>query len=150
MNWDNRYIESAKHYAEWSKDPRTKVAAVIIGDKGQLISQGYNGFPRGIHDLEDRLNNRETKQQFVVHAEMNAILNAIHNNASPVGCTLYVHGLPVCHECAKAVIQSGIKRVVYDTAIDSSNKTWFDSTMLALSMFVEVGIEVYYIGDGDA
>ena len=150
MKWDRRYVESAEFYSRWSKDPRTKVGAVIIGDQGQEISQGFNGFPRGIHDLPDRLNNRETKKRFVIHAELNAIYNAVHNNASPKDSTIYVHGLPVCHECAKAIIQSGIKRVVYNTPIDPKNTAWFNSTMLALSMFAEVGIEVLYLENEDA
>ena len=95
MNWHQRYIDLAKTTASWSKDPSRKIGAVIIGENNQIVSLGYNGFPRGIEDTEERLNDRETKYKYIVHAEMNAIYNAIHNNASTVGCSSYVTGLPV-------------------------------------------------------
>ena len=66
--WTRRYINLAKEIATWSKDPRTKVGAVVVGKEGQILSQGYNGFPRGIEDREERLNDREQKYRYVVHA----------------------------------------------------------------------------------
>ena len=116
--WDQRFLDLAKQIASWSKDPSRQIGAVIVGHNRQIISQGYNGFPRGIRDDEDRYNDRETKYKYVVHAEANAIYNALANGAKLEGSTLYVTGLPVCHECAKAIIQTGIKRVVYDTRPD--------------------------------
>jgi dCMP deaminase len=101
----------AKEISSWSKDPNTQVGAVAVGDKGQILSQGYNGFPRGILDRPDRLNDRETKYKFVVHAEMNVIYNATYSGVSLDGAQLYVYGLPVCNECAKGIIQVGIKEV---------------------------------------
>ena len=114
LKWDKRYMQIAIEVSKWSKDPSTKVGAVIVGKKGQIVSQGYNGFPRGIKDSWERLNTRETKYKFILHAEMNAILNALYNGSSVNDCTIYVHGLPVCNECAKAIIQSGIREVIYD------------------------------------
>ena len=141
--WNKRYIELAKHVATWAKDPSRKIGAVLVGDKGQIISQGYNGFPRGIEDTEERLNNREIKYKYVSHAEMNCIYNSIHNNSSTVGASMYVTGLPVCHECAKAIIQVGIKKVYMDTKpIDN----WEESGNLALEMFKEAGVEFFYVG----
>jgi len=140
-NWEERYLDLAKQISGWSKDPSRQIGAVIVGDKGQIISQGYNGFPRGIHDSPNRLNDRETKYKYVVHAEANAIYNAIHNGASTEGATIYVTGLPVCHECAKAIIQTGIKKVVMDTRPDLH---WLESGNLALEMFVEAGIDFEY------
>jgi dCMP deaminase len=75
--WDCRYLKLAKEIAQWSLDPSTKIGAVAVGLKGQVLSQGFNGFPRGIKDLEIRLNNRETKYKFIVHGEMNMIYNAM-------------------------------------------------------------------------
>lgn len=139
---NERYINLAKEIAKWSKDPSRKIGAIIVGDAGQIISQGYNGFPRGIWDTEERLNDRETKYKYVVHAEMNAIFNAVHNNASTVGSSMYVTGLPVCRECAKAIIQVGIKNVFMDTKpIDN----WFESGKDALEMFEEAGVKYHYI-----
>ena len=142
--WYKRYIDLAKETASWSKDPSRKIGAVIIGEQGQVISMGYNGFPRGIADTDERLNNRETKYKYVVHAELNCIFNAIHNNASPVGSSIYVTGLPVCNECAKAIIQVGIKNVIMDTKpIDN----WKESGETALELFAEAGVNFYYLDD---
>lgn len=143
-NWEERYLDLAKQISGWSKDPSRQIGAVIVGDKGQIISQGYNGFPRGIDDGEDRLNDRLTKYKYVVHAEANAIYNAIHNGASTDGATMYITGLPVCHECAKAIIQTGIKKVVMDTRPEDN---WLESGNLAISMFEEAGIQYEYKED---
>ncbi len=143
LKWYKRYMRIAKEVSKWSKDPSTQLGAIIVGSMGQTISQGYNGFPRGIKDLAKRLNTRELKYKFVVHAEMNAIYNAIHNGASPVGGTIYVYGLPTCHECAKAIIQCGISHVVNNCApVKSENgmTDWNDSGNLAVEMFKEAGI----------
>lgn len=140
--WDKRYIDLAKSIAQWSKDPSRKIGAVIVGNKGQIISQGYNGFPRGINDSNDRYENRNEKYKFIVHAEANAIYNAIHNGASTNDATIYVTGLPVCHECAKAIIQTGISRVVMDTKpIDN----WEESGQFTLKLFEEAGIVYEFI-----
>lgn len=138
--WDNRYFNIAKETASWSKDPSRKIGAVIIGEKGQIQSQGYNGFPRGVVDSEERYNDRPTKYKFVVHAEANAIYNALHNGSDVNGSTIYVTGLPVCHECAKGIIQSGISKVVYDTPI-LKDDSWSESCSIALEMFKEAGVE---------
>ena len=103
--WDARYLKIAKDVSEWSKDPSTKVGAVIVGDKHQIVSQGYNGFPRGFKDSLDRLENKPVKYQYTIHAEANALYNALYNGSCVNGSTIYVHGLPCCIECAKAIIQ---------------------------------------------
>lgn len=141
MIWNQRYLNIAKQIASWSKDPSTKVGAVIVGDKNQIISQGYNGFPRGFKDSLDRLYNRETKYKFTIHAEANALYNALYNGVSVNGTSIYVHGLPVCVECAKAIIQSGIKRVVYDSL---PKENWKQSNEDALKLFSEAGVDVVY------
>jgi len=139
--WHKRYFELANVVASWSNDPSTKIGAVIVGNKGQIISQGYNGFPRGIAD-DERYHDRETKYRYVVHAEANAIYNAIHNGASVYECSMYITGLPVCHECAKAIIQCGIKNVFIDT---QANERWNESTDLAIKMFEEVGLHYEFL-----
>lgn len=138
---DLRYLEVTRQIAQWSKDPRTKVGAVLVGNKGQIISQGYNGFPRKIKDTEERLHDRSLKNKFVIHAEMNAIYNAIFNGASTEGATIYVSGLPCCHECAKGIIQTGITRVVMDSRPEDSPEPWDESGKLALEMFRESDVE---------
>ena len=136
-----RYLEVARQIAQWSKDPRTKVGAVLVGNKDQIISQGYNGFPRKIEDTAERLNDRTTKNKLVIHAEANAVYNAIFNGASTEGATIYVSGLPCCHECAKVIIQTGISKVVMDSNPEDSPEPWDSSGKLALELFQEAGVE---------
>ena len=138
--WDERYLALAAEVATWSKDPSTQVGAVTVGSKKEVLSQGFNGFPRGIHDTDERYNHRETKYKFVVHAEMNAIYNATYSGTSLDGATLYVHGLPICSECAKGIIQVGIKKVVIKNSKELDN--WNESVQLSKEMFDEAGIEL--------
>ena len=142
--WGDKYIHLAKEISTWSKDPSTQVGAVVIGEHGQLLSQGYNGFPRGIKDSEERLNNRERKYELVVHAEMNAIYNASLNGVSLKGSTLYVYGLPICNECAKGIIQVGIQKVVAMRP-EKYNIAWEESINNARNLFSEA--DVMYLID---
>jgi len=139
-DWPGRYMQLAKDISSWSKDPRQKVGAVVVGKHGQILSQGYNGFPRKIRDSQKRLNDRETKLKYVVHAEMNAIFNATLEGISLDGATMYVHGLPICHECAKGIIQVGIKKIVMNTLPEHRNH-WKDSCDLGKKMLEEAGIK---------
>ena len=145
MTWDERYLDLAENVSSWSKDPSRKIGAVAVGSKGQILSQGYNGFPRGIADSVERYNDKETKYRYVVHAEMNVIYNATYNGISLDGATLYVTGLPVCSECAKGIIQTGVKRVVM-RATDVPEK-WFISFATTAKMFNEANIEWELIDD---
>lgn len=129
--WGNRFLELAEHVATWSKDPRTKVGAVITDDLNRIIGIGYNGFPRGVVDSPALYQDRESKLQRVVHAEANAILNS---NTSVRGCKLYVT-LPPCNECAKIIIQSGIAEVHVELS-DRIN-------MVAVEMFEQSTVKFY-------
>ena len=140
--WDKRYLELAKMISTWSKDPSTKIGAVVVGDSGQVLAQGYNGFPRGMSDLDELYGDRELKYKRICHAEMNAIYNASRTGVSLYGSTIYVYGLPICHECAKAVIQVGISRVVMQS-MDTDR--WGESCNLAQRFFREAGVEITYI-----
>jgi deoxycytidylate deaminase len=86
--WDRRFLELAKQVSTWSKDPSTQVGAVLVNYLDQVVGMGYNGFPRGVEDSEERLNNRELKYQIVVHAEVNAVIQA---GKEADGSTLYVY-----------------------------------------------------------
>ena len=143
--YDVRYLELAKHIASWSKDPSTGVGAVAIGEKGQVLAQGYNGFPRGVDDTKERYDNKDMKYRYVVHAEMNCIYNAGYNGASLDGAQLYVYGLPVCNDCAKGIIQVGIERVVSPKNGMEVSEKWKVSCIDTVSMFKEVGIEYDFI-----
>ena len=114
IGWDDYFMGIALLAAQRSKDPNTQVGACIIDNQNRILSTGYNGFPQGCSDDDFPWNRDEslgeTKYQFVVHAELNAVLNARGKNLS--GAKLYVSLFP-CHECAKAIIQAGISEVVY-------------------------------------
>jgi dCMP deaminase len=108
-NWDKRYLSIAKEVSTWSKDPSTKVGAVITDRDGRIIAVGFNGFPKKIADTMHRRHDRNIKYKMTVHAEANVAL--IAGRAARNG-TIYVHGAPICADCAGIIIQAGIKRVV--------------------------------------
>ena len=115
INWDEYFMGIAMLAARRSKDPNTQVGACIVSQDNIIISTGYNGMPKGCSDDEfpwDRKGENEaaTKNPYVVHAELNAILNASGRDLR--GSRIYVALFP-CNECAKAIIQSGIKEVIY-------------------------------------
>ena len=144
--WNYRYLELAKTVAGWSKDPSRQIGCVAVNDKGQILSVGYNGFPRGINDDDVRLNNRIEKYKYIVHAEKNMIYNATHNGVSLDGCTVYVSGLPVCSECAKGLIQVGVKKVIMEDATNIRNN-WAESWELTRSLFDEARIKYKILED---
>ena len=114
LNWDEYFMGMAVLSSLRSKDPSTKVGAVIVNDEKKVVSIGYNGMPRHIEDEDLTWNKGEgldSKYLYVCHAELNAILNA-RNGSSLANCTVYVTLFP-CNECTKALIQVGIKEVVY-------------------------------------
>ncbi len=114
ITWDDYFMGVSKLSALRSKDPNTKVGACIVSDQKKIVGIGYNGLPRGCEDehfpWEPNEVYSDSKYAYVVHAEQNAILNS---NKQLDGCTIYVSHFP-CNECAKAIIQSGIKEVVYE------------------------------------
>ena len=139
MNWTEYYMRHQYLASEKSKDPSTKIGAVLVrGDN--IVSIGYNGFPRGINDSNERLANREEKYFYVVHAEANAILNAARNGIATKGSILYTSGMP-CNECAKAIIQAGIDTVYIHSQYPSlSHSKWSKSVSKAQEMFEEAGV----------
>ena len=124
-----------------SKDPSTQVGAVIVSGEHRVVSIGYNGFPNGCSDDEfpwDREGDfGATKYPYVVHAELNAILNSKNDLR---GCSIYVSLFP-CNECAKAIIQSGISRIVYES--DKYADT--DATIASKRMLRAAGVELYQL-----
>jgi dCMP deaminase len=139
--WDQRYLQLAELVASWSKDPSAKVGAVIADKSGRVFSLGYNGFPIGITDSVERLQNKEVKNKFVVHAEQNALLFA---GRLAKNCRIYIVGKPVCVRCAVLIIQAGIKKVVTMHPDAESSGTWKSSGLDALKLFHESGIEVRF------
>lgn len=145
--WYKRYLKLAKEVSTWSKDPSTQVGAVVVGSKGQILSQGYNGFPRNIADTPRRLKDREVKLSLVVHAEMNAIYNATYSGVSLDGATMFIYGLPACSECAKGIIQVGISKVVVSKQCIESRPHWNESWKSSKDMFDEAGVKIFVIDE---
>lgn len=143
--WDCRFLFMAELVSGWSKDPSTKVGAVIVRPDKSVTSVGYNGIPRGVKDTGSRLNTREEKLLYTVHAEQNAILSA----KEPLnGYSIYIWNIPPCAQCAASIIQSGIKHVCcpiksgYDPSVIAR---WIDSFKAAETMFKEAKIKMTYI-----
>jgi dCMP deaminase len=133
--WDIRFLKLAKFISGWSRDPSTKVGAVIVDkNKRSVVSVGYNGFARGVVDSEERLNNRDLKYKLVCHGEMNAILFAKRDLSK---CTLYTYPFGPCSNCASYVIQTGISRVVFPK---TDNPRWIESINLSKQILSEAEV----------
>lgn len=133
--WDMRYLYLAKHVSTWSRDPSTKCGAVIVDKHNHVVSIGYNGFPKGIEDLDSRLKDRPTKLAMTVHAERNALIFAkqdIHD------CVLYTYPMQCCSECMSMMIQAGITRHVSTSHMPAK---WQDSFLIAQDMMSEAKIK---------
>jgi len=138
--WDIRFLELAKHISGWSKDPSTKVGCIVVGEDREIRSTGFNGFPRGISDDNDRLTDREKKYPLICHAEENAIMHAARIGVSLKGSTAYVTW-PPCSRCARSLIQAGIKEVVYSTAEEVPER-WLEDFNISTSMLKEANVLV--------
>lgn len=138
LTWDEYFMGLAHLSAKRSKDPSTQVGAVIVSREHRVVGIGYNGFPNGCSDDEfpwDREGEFGcTKYPYVVHAELNAILNSSRDLS---GCSIYVSLFP-CNECAKAIIQSGISRIVYE----SDKYADSDGTIASKRMLRAAGVEL--------
>lgn len=139
ISWDEYFMGIAHLSGMRSKDPNTQVGACIVSMDNKILSVGYNGFPIGCSDDEfpwDRVGDElETKYPYVTHGEMNAILN--YRGGSLEGTKLYVSLFP-CNECAKAIIQAGIKKIVYD----SDKYATTPSTLASKRMLHAAGVEL--------
>ncbi len=145
--WHKRFMEVADLVATWSKDTSTKVGAIVVGPDREIRSTGYNGIVRGVSDDIPERQERPTKYDFAEHAERNAVYNACLIGASLKGCVIYVTAMP-CPDCARAIIQSGIKMVVTrKVRIDENSPagTWRDKLVYSEQMFKEAGIQCLYL-----
>ena len=142
ISWDEYFMGIASLSALRSKDPNTKVGACIVDDDNKVVSIGYNGMPKGVDESQLSWNKGEgldSKYLYVCHAEFNAILNTRHGEALK-GCRLYVTLFP-CNECAKAIIQSGIRCVVYES--DKYKGT--EENIASKKMFRDAGVELVHL-----
>ena len=138
--WDERFMSMAALVASWSKDPSTKVGAVVVDDKNRVVSLGYNGPPRGVED--DPSIDRETKLRRTIHAEKNAILFA---QGGAAGCTLYVTHHP-CGPCAAVIAQAGITRVVIPEGESTLSHRWAADICEAAWIFEQAGVVLQAVG----
>lgn len=143
---DKYFMRLCKETASASKDPSTKVGAIIVGPDHEIRSTGWNGFARKVNDTPERWNNRPTKYQYVVHAERNAIYNAARVGTPLKGCTMYVRPLFVCNVCADAIIQSGIIEVVMMESKAISQPIWEEVRAISQSKLDEAGIKIRVVG----
>lgn len=146
VKWDQRFLEMAKLVSTWSKDPSTKVGAVITDSNNRVISVGYNGFPKHIKDDEDLLKDRSIKLSTTIHAETNAIL---FSNTNLEGCSIYTYPFMPCSNCASLIIQSGITRVITisnDSDLERFQR-WKESIELSSKMFQEAGVKLRFYAD---
>lgn len=155
--WDRHFLKLAIEHSSMSKDPSTKVGAVIVGPDREIVSAGFNGFPRGIADTQERLLDRDQKLKLVVHAEMNAVLAAARLGVRLKGCTMYVTatdnsgqiwGGPPCTRCTVEVIQVGIIEVV-SFPLKTAPSRWHEDCRFAGELLKEAGVgyrEISLIG----
>ena len=146
--WDGHFIELATQIAKMSKDPSTQVGAVMVGSDREILSTGFNGFPRGIEDTLERLTNRDLKLSLIVHAEMNAILQAARNGVSTKGRKLYlaatdgggqVWGGPPCTRCTVEIIQSGVSEII-SPPLGTGFPNWKASIEASFALLKEAGV----------
>ena len=140
-HWDSRFLRIAEEVQSWSKDPSTKCGCVLVRDR-RVLATGYNGFPASLSDSFDRYNNRDYKLAVVIHAEKNAIFNAAKNGATTEGTTAYITW-PPCSQCASALIQSGVVKVVCPNP-NTAPERWRENFQLASDILCEAGVQVLY------
>src|SRR5690242_5941477 len=145
--WDRRWLDLADHVSQWSKDRSTKVGCVIVGEANQVLSLGYNGFPRGVNDTAPERHQRPTKYQWTEHAERNAIYNAARTGTNITGAVLYVPWFP-CIDCARGIVQSGIDAVVTtvpESYEDAFLSRWANDFRISYEILTESRVGIAYV-----
>lgn len=146
LRWDKYFLRIVEAVGQKSKDPSTKVGCVIVGEDNQILSTGFNGFPRGVKDRDLRYFNREIKYKYIEHADRNAIYNAARTGIVLKDATMYLPWDP-CHACTRAIIQSGIIRVVVANVPVTQDliDRWGDSWAISSTMLIEADIRLDYV-----
>lgn len=145
MEWNEYFLNIAEQVKLKSKDKNTQIGAVIVGEGNEILSTGYNSFPRGLDDLKEERQERPEKYFWFEHGERNAIYNAARVGTSLINSTMYLtSGLP-CMDCARGIINSGIKRIFCKKTCTTNNKEmWDEHQNRSLIMLKECGIEVNF------
>lgn len=137
--WDRFFLNLAKQYSTASRDPSTKVGAILTRNGKYLVAAGYNGFAKGVIDSKERYENREFKIRAINHAEVNCCISA---KQDITGCTLYTYPFICCERCAPQIIQWGISRVCSFKLPDRLKERWGSSCELAIEQFNEAGVQI--------
>ena len=145
MNWTEYFLNIAETVKLKSKDRRTQIGAVIVGRDNEIVSTGYNSFPRGIDDDVEERQQRPEKYFWMVHGELNAILNAARIGVSTNGCKIYLTcGIP-CSNCGRAIINAGITEVYCKTEDTTKNREkWDEESSKTKQMFEESGVKITF------
>ena len=137
LKWDQRFLALAKHLSSWSRDPSTQVGAVAVKDR-QILATGYNGFPRGVQDLDERLHDRNQKLLRTVHAEANIVAQAAQHGISLENSTVYIWPFLPCNSCCALLIQAGTTRIVVPKG--KIPDRWLESFTTSIDMLTEAGL----------
>ena len=148
MRWTEYFYNIAEQVKTKSKDNRTQIGAVIVGKDKEIVSTGYNSFPRGIVDNKPERQERPEKYFWFEHAERNAIYNAARIGVSTKGCTMYLTCGMVCSDCARAIINAGISKIFLKRGGGAKSDKWIESAERSEMMFEEAGVSVQYYDDG--
>ena len=143
INWNRRFMAVAELVASWSKDRSRQCGCVVVGPDREIRSTGYNGFPRGVNDDEEDRHHRPVKYLWTEHAERNAVYNAARMGLSLKDCTIYVSWYP-CADCARAIIQSGIRTVVCKEP-DWDDQIWKADFAVTKVMLAEGGATTTFL-----
>jgi dCMP deaminase len=144
MNWKEYFRGIAHQVKLKSKDRYTQIGAVVVGSDNQIVSTGYNSFPRGIDDTIDERQERPEKYYWFEHAERNSLYNAALIGVSTKGCTMYLTcGIP-CSDCARGIINSGIKKIVCERVGGAVGNLWDEHAKRSIEMFNEAGVGIEY------
>lgn len=137
-----KFVSVAQAVAGLSKDPSTRVGAVVLDDDCNILTVGFNGFPRGVADTPERYADKAQKYPRIAHAEMNAVAQAARIGTKLHGSTMIVTALYPCSMCARIIIQSGVKRVYAPKSTPDTNPLWIQEGEISRSMFLEAGVQV--------
>lgn len=145
MNWTEYFLQIAEVVKLKSKDQSTQIGAVIVGNDNEVLSTGYNSFPRGMNDSLQERQERPEKYFWFEHAERNAIYNAARVGTRLKGSSIYLTSGPPCMDCARGIINSGIKTVYCKKVCTTKNKEkWDESQKRSIDMLFECGVEVIF------
>jgi dCMP deaminase len=144
MNWDEYFINIAEQVKLKSKDNNTKIGVVLVGKNNEIVSTGYNSFPRGINDDVVERQDKPEKYFWFEHAERNCIYNAARIGVSTLGTTMYMTCGISCADCARAIISAGVEKIVLRSGKGAMSPKWQESAERSNQMFKEAGIIVEF------